>query len=106
MDHDAVHLVRQLVAVVPPADESLQARLGLGRQEPLELLERRGADDRGNGLAVTRDHVPGLIRLSGIELELSGLLGGRKVDLNTLKTLSPYFRDDVLREARFQYVAA
>ena len=52
------------------------------------------------------DHVPGLIRLSGMELELSELLDGRKVDLNTRKTLSPYFRDDVLREARFQYVAA
>ena len=28
-------------------------------------------------------HVPGLIRLAGMELELSALLGGRKVDLNT-----------------------
>ena len=52
------------------------------------------------------DHVPGLIRLGGMELELSELLGGRKADLNTAKTLSPYFRDEVLREARFQYVAA
>ncbi len=52
------------------------------------------------------DHVPGLIRLSGMELELGELLGDRKVDLNTPKTLSPYFRDDVLQEARFQYVAA
>lgn len=52
------------------------------------------------------DHIPGLIRLSGMELELSELLGGRKVDLNTAKTLSPYFRDEVLRQARLQYVAA
>ena len=52
------------------------------------------------------EHVPGLIRLSGMELELGQLLGGRKVDLNTAKTLSPYFRDEVLREARFEYVAA
>lgn len=51
-------------------------------------------------------HVPGLIRLAGMELALSELFGGRKVDLNTVKTLSPYFRDEVLREARFQYVAA
>jgi hypothetical protein len=50
--------------------------------------------------------VPGLIRLSGMELELSTLLGGRQVDLNTAKTLSPYFRDAVLQEARVQYVAA
>jgi predicted nucleotidyltransferase len=40
----------------------------------------------------------GLIRLAGIENELSELLG-RKVDLNTPGCLSPYFRDEVLREA-------
>ncbi len=40
----------------------------------------------------------GLIRLAGIENELSKLLG-RKVDLNTPGCLSPYFRDEVLREA-------
>ncbi len=51
-------------------------------------------------------HVPGLIRLSGMELELSGLLGGRQVDLNTPRTLSPYFREQVLREAQEQYAAA
>lgn len=44
----------------------------------------------------------GLIRLAGIEQELSGLLG-RKVDLNTAGFLSPYFRDEVLREAQVQY---
>ncbi len=52
------------------------------------------------------EHVPGLIRLSGMELELSALLGGRRVDLNTTLTLSPYFREEVLREAWVQYVAA
>jgi len=51
-------------------------------------------------------YVPGLIRLSGLELELGELLGGRRVDLNTAKTLSSYFRDEVLEEARVQYVAA
>ena len=50
------------------------------------------------------DHVPGLIRLAGMELELSDILGGKKVDLNTPKCLSPYFRDQVLREAETQYV--
>jgi len=49
-------------------------------------------------------HVPGLIRLAGMELELSGLLGRRKVDLNTPKCLSSYFRDHVLAEAQVQYV--
>jgi predicted nucleotidyltransferase len=47
----------------------------------------------------------GLLRLTAIELELGDLLG-RKVDLNTVGSLSPYFRDEVLREARTLYVAA
>src|SRR3989442_4464642 len=48
------------------------------------------------------DHIPGLIRFVGMELELSQLLGGRKVDLNTPQFLSPYFRDEVLEEAAVQ----
>ena len=36
-------------------------------------------------------HAPGLIRLAGIELELSDLLGGRRVDLNTPLCLKPLF---------------
>jgi hypothetical protein len=49
-------------------------------------------------------HVPGLIRLAGMELELSQLLGGRKVDLNTPMCLSHDFRHEVLAEAVVQYV--
>jgi predicted nucleotidyltransferase len=51
-------------------------------------------------------HVPGLFRLSGMELELSALLGGRKVDLNTPLCLSRCFRDEVLAEAEPVYAAA
>jgi uncharacterized protein len=47
----------------------------------------------------------GLIRLAGIQRELSALLG-RPVDLNTEGFLSPYFRTEVLREAETHYVAA
>jgi predicted nucleotidyltransferase len=36
---------------------------------------------------------PGLIRLAGMELELSEMLGGRSVDMNTPRCLSGYFRD-------------
>ena len=43
-------------------------------------------------------HVPGLIRLAGMEIELGEILG-RKVDLVTPGSVSPYFRDRVLREA-------
>ena len=51
------------------------------------------------------DHTPGLIRLAGMEIELSALLGGRKVDMNTPLCLSPFFRDEVLEEAEPVYVA-
>ena len=50
------------------------------------------------------EHVPGYIRLAGMELELSEILGGRKVDMNTLQSLSRYFRDEVVAGARVQYV--
>lgn len=49
-------------------------------------------------------HIPGLIRFAGMEMELSDMLGCRKVDLNTPKFLSPHFRDAVLAEADVQYV--
>ena len=44
----------------------------------------------------------GLIRMAGIEAELSQLLG-RKVDLRTVAELSRYFRDEVLETAEVQY---
>ena len=49
--------------------------------------------------------VPGLLRMAGLELELGEVLG-RKVDLRTVAELSRTFRDEVLREAVPQYVAA
>jgi predicted nucleotidyltransferase len=45
----------------------------------------------------------GLIRMAGIEKELSQLLG-RKADLRTAAELSRYFRDEVLKTAEVQYV--
>ena len=47
-------------------------------------------------------HIPGLLTLAGMEIELSNLLG-KKVDLRTAQDLSKYFRDDVLNEARVAY---
>jgi predicted nucleotidyltransferase len=47
----------------------------------------------------------GLIRLAGIEIDLSQLLG-RKAEIHTVKGLSPYFRDDVLQAAETQYEQA
>ena len=50
-------------------------------------------------------HVPGL-RFVTIERELSDLLGGRRVDLVTEKTLNHRIRDHVLQSAQPLYVAA
>jgi len=46
--------------------------------------------------------VVGLIRLAGMELELSEIIG-RKVDLRTPADLSRYFREEVLSSAEIQY---
>ncbi|MBW2031297.1 MAG: nucleotidyltransferase family protein [Deltaproteobacteria bacterium] len=46
----------------------------------------------------------GLIKLAGMEMELSEILG-RKVDLNTPGFISKYFRDKVFSEAEIQYDA-
>ena len=51
------------------------------------------------------DHIPGLLTLAGMEIELSNLLG-EKVDLKTVQDLSTYFRDDVLSEAKVAYAEA
>lgn len=48
---------------------------------------------------------PGLIGLASMESELSGMLGGRKVDLRTPRELSHHFRDEVMRNAQVQYAA-
>jgi predicted nucleotidyltransferase len=47
-------------------------------------------------------HVPGLITLAGMEIELSEIVG-RKVDMNTPKCLSHYFRDEVVATADVKY---
>ncbi len=49
------------------------------------------------------NHVPGFIALHGLEEELSGLLGGRKVDLLTERFLNPRIRARVLADAEVQY---
>lgn len=46
----------------------------------------------------------GFFELYDMEQEIARLLGGRKVDLNTSKSLSKYFRDEIMQEAEEQYV--
>ena len=48
-------------------------------------------------------HTVGLLRMAGLEMELSEMLG-RKADLRTPGDLSRYFREEVLRTAEVQYV--
>jgi predicted nucleotidyltransferase len=51
------------------------------------------------------DAKPSFLTMAGIEIELSSLLGGRKVDLRTAQDLSRYFREEVIRAAETQYEA-
>ncbi|HME85348.1 MAG TPA: hypothetical protein VKG91_12570 [Roseiarcus sp.] len=46
---------------------------------------------------------PGLIGIAEIEIELSSLLNGRKVDPRTAEDSSRHFRDEVVRTAKVQY---
>ena len=49
--------------------------------------------------------VPGFLGMAHLEIELGNLLG-RKIDLRTPAELSRSFREEVIREAVPQYVAA
>jgi predicted nucleotidyltransferase len=48
---------------------------------------------------------PGYFGLFDMEEELSGILGGRKVDMRTPKEISRYFRQDVIESAVVEYTA-
>ncbi len=50
------------------------------------------------------ERTPGLLALSGMQIELSEMIG-REVDLRTPQDLSRYFRAEVLREARMLHAA-
>ena len=49
------------------------------------------------------DRIPGMLGIADMELALSELFKGRKVDLRTPEDLSPYFRQDILATAEVQY---
>ena len=48
-------------------------------------------------------HIPGLLGIAEMEIELSEMLGGNQVDLHTAGDLSRYFRDEVACTAEVQY---
>ena len=45
----------------------------------------------------------GFFELYDMEQELSAILGGKEVDIQTPSSLSKYFRDEILEEAEVQY---
>jgi predicted nucleotidyltransferase len=48
-------------------------------------------------------YVTGFFRLFDMEVELSSLFGGRKVDLQTPQDLSRYFREEVMAQVQVPY---
>jgi hypothetical protein len=68
-------------------------------------LKRTARTDSDVDLLVEFDpeHIPGLLGIAGMEIDLSDMLGGKKVDLRTAGDLSRYFRDQVVRTAEVQY---
>jgi len=69
----------------------------------------KGSDRPDSDIDLLVDFKPGakpsLLTMASIEIEMSSLLGGRKVDLRTAQDLSRYFREEVVRAAETQYEA-
>jgi predicted nucleotidyltransferase len=99
-----------LVAVESARDE-IAAFCRCHRIRRLSLFGSVIRDDFGPGSDIDvlvefePDSVPGFFEYVGMKEELAAMLG-LPVDLRTPKSLSPYFRDRVLREAVALHVAA
>ncbi|RBP06251.1 hypothetical protein DFR50_13229 [Roseiarcus fermentans] len=86
----------------------------LRRRDRIRTLSLFGSTLRGTAgpdsdvdllVAFEPDATPGLLTMAQIEIDLSELLGGRRVDLRTAEDLSRYVRDDVVRRAEPQFDA-
>jgi len=95
-------------------DSSASALAALCRRHAIRRLSLFGSEQKGTASAGSDVDLlvefepqarPSFLTLAGIELELSPLLGGRKVDLRTAEDLSRYFRDEVVQTAQVQYEA-
>ena len=51
-----------------------------------------------------RKHIPGLLDIAGMEIELSEIIG-KKIELHTPAELSRYFREDVMKQAKVEYAS-
>lgn len=89
-------------------------RHGIARLSLFGSILREPTPEGGYGFRPTSDvdvlvefqptRTPGLMALSGMQIELSELIG-REVDLRTPSELSRYFRREVLGEARLLHAA-
>ena len=89
-------------------------RHGVARLSLFGSILREPSPEGGYGFRPTSDvdvlieflpgRTPGLLALSGMQIELSETIG-REVDLRTPMELSRYFRHEVLREARMLHAA-
>lgn len=89
-------------------------RHGVARLSLFGSILREPSPEGGYGFRPSSDvdvlvefrpgQTPGLLALSGMQIELSEMIG-REVDLRTPQELSRYFRDEVLREARMLHAA-
>ena len=78
----------------------------MNKHDGPEPLSRPGPDSDVDLLVEFEPgNEPGLIRLAGMEAELSDMLGNQRVDLRTAEDLSRHFRDEVVRTAEIQYAA-
>jgi predicted nucleotidyltransferase len=99
-------------ARLPIAPEALAALCRRHRIRKLSLFgsQLKGTARPDSDIDLLVEFEPGsrttYFDMAEIEMELSEHLGGRKVDLRTPQELSRYFRDEVVRTAEPQYVAA
>ena len=94
----------------PLGERELEAFCRRHHIRKLSLFGSVLRDDFGPGSDVDvlvefdEGHTPGF-EFVRIQLELSELLGGRRVDLVTPRALSPFLRERVLRSAETRYAA-
>jgi len=89
-------------------------RHGVARLSLFGSILRPPSPEGGFGFRPTSDvdilveflpgRTPGLLALSAMQIELSGLIE-REVDLRTPQELSRYFREEVLHEAKMLHAA-
>jgi predicted nucleotidyltransferase len=92
----------------PDALEALCRRYGIHRLSLFgSTLKGTARPDSDVDLLVEfePDAAPSLPTMAEIEIALSPLLGGKRVDLRTARDLSRYFRDEVVDTAEPQYEA-